>query len=511
MSHPTNPPEPIEPAPYSLDRRRFLQMAAAAGALLSLPVLTACDPDVRPLPGPATPGAFPQGVASGDPFPTSVLLWTRIEAAGRSGPVTVRWEITANDDNKPQVLVSGQAETGADRDWTVTVVASGLQPGTYYRYRFFDDSRPGGAGVSVVGRTRTAPTGSVSKLRLGVASCGSFTPGYFHAYRHLANQDLDAFIHLGDYIYEYGPREGDFRSPEPARETVTLDDYRARYRCHRNEPELQELHRLHPMISVWDDHEFTNDPFPGGAENHTPATEGQWETRRDAAVRAYSEWMPTRLDGTKIYRTFDFGSLGRLIMTDRQRRNLWPGVGDADYYLDRAQLQWLDGQLSSSPATWTILGSQTLFTSWQTNLAPFGGSWSVREQKRVVNALRPSGSDLVVVSGDVHRFEAAEIVADEGTFVAGTGRGSGGVEFTCGSITSAGLDRQPLGSQIRWADWQSRGYGVLTIEPTKVQADFWGFPDAAIRSSAFPQEFWLGGFITQKGSPRLLAATEGVT
>ena len=503
------PEDPNTSDRFTLDRRRFLQLAAAAGAFAALPALTACDPaDVRPVPGPATPGAFPQGVASGDPLATAVLLWTRIEPAGRPGPVTVRWELTANADDATAVLASGQAQTSADQDWTVLVDATGLQPGTYYRYRFFDDSRPGGVGTSVVGRTRTASSGAVQKVRLGVASCSWYSAGYFHAYRHLANRTMDAFVHLGDYIYEQASDASSARIVTPTKEVIALADYRERYRCYRNDPDLQELHRLHPMMHVWDDHEFANDPFPGGAGNHTPATEGTWTARVNAAVQAYREWIPTRLDGTKIYRTFDFGSLGRLILVDRQRRNLWPQTGDSDLYLGLEQMNWLDGQIASTTAPWTILGTGTLFSMWQVNAGATANSWPLRDQLRVVNGCRAVGTDLVVLSGDVHRFQATEVALDA-TYSPGTGRGSGGVEFTSSSITSPHYDVDPPGSKVRWFDTADRGYAMVTIEPTQVQCDYWGFPNAGIKSSALPAERLLNSLVVRKGTPALVQATGG--
>jgi alkaline phosphatase D len=502
-------PDPATTA-SGLDRRRFLKLAAAGGAALALPAITAVDPaDATPGPGPFTPGAFPQGVASGDPLPTSVLLWTRVNAAGRAAPVTVRWEVTAGGGTA--VLAAGQVQTSAARDWTVTVEATGLQPGTTYHYRFFDDRRPGGRGTSPLGRTRTAPSGDVALMRLGVASCASYGHGRYHAYRHLSAQTMDAFLHLGDYIYEQasahgGGTYGTTRLFLPKHEIVSLADYRARYRHYRGDPDLQELHRLHPMIHVWDDHEFTNDPFPGGAQNHQ-ANEGSWPARVAAALQAYGEWMPTRLQGNRIHRSFDFGSLARLTMIDRQRRNLFPQPADGDLYLGAEQQAWLDQQLSSSPARWNILGNQTFFCSWRQDLAITDYGWNRRDMLRTVNASRRSGADLVVLSGDMHMFQAQEVIDGSATYVPGTGAGAGAVELICGSITSPGRAFTNQGPQVSFHDPNSRGYAMVTITPNRVQTDFWGFPNAAITYAAVPAKRLLSSWVVNKGTSALVRST----
>lgn len=503
-------PDP-ETTPAGLGRRRFLQLAAAGGAALALPTLVGSSPaSAAPDPGPFTPGAFPQGVASGDPLPTSVLLWTRVEAAGRAAPVTVRWEVTAGN-GSTAVLAAGQVQTSAARDWTVTVDVTGLQPGTTYHYRFFDDRRPGGPGTSPVGRTRTAPAGNVTTLRLGVASCASYGHGRYHAYRHLAAHTMDAFVHLGDYIYEHasahgGGTYGTTRLFLPKNEIVSLADYRTRYRHYRGDPDLQELHRLHPMIHVWDDHEFANDPFPGGAQNHQ-ANEGSWTARVAAALQAYSEWMPTRLQGNRIHRSFDFGSLARLTMVDRQRPNVFPQPVDSDLYLGAEQQGWLDQQLASSTARWNILGNQTFFTSWRQDLTITDGGWNRRDMQRTVDASRRSGADLVVLSGDMHMFQAQEVVTDPATYVAGTGAGSGAVELICGSITSPGRSFPTQGNHVRFHDWQSRGYAMVTVTPNRLQTDFWGFADAAITYAAFPAKRLLSSWVVNKGTPALVRSS----
>ena len=198
-------------------------------------------------------------------------------------PVTVevQWELSTSREFAT-VTRMGSISTGPDRDYTVKVDVNGLQPGATYFYRF----RALGF-TSPVGRTKTAAAGAVARAKFAVVSCSNLAFGYFHVYRNLATRDdLDAVLHLGDYIYEYGNNEyGSLRPNVPSREVFTLADYRARYARYRREPELQAIHAAHPFIAVWDDHEFANDAWQNGAQNHMPATEGDWAERRRAAAQ----------------------------------------------------------------------------------------------------------------------------------------------------------------------------------------------------------------------------------
>ncbi len=291
--------------------------------------------------------AFSHGVASGDPYADSVILWTRITPPGGfSGLVDVQWEVSTSAGFEAGSIVdSGVFTTSAARDWTVKVEADGLSADTVYHYRF----RAGGV-ASMVGQTKTLPVGS-GPVRLAVFSCANFTAAEeFLAYGRAAAvhavNPYDALVHVGDYIYEYGP--GGFDEAEdaagdrgflPNREIVSLDDYRLRYAQYHTDANLQALRAAAPLIAIWDDHETANDSWAGGAENHQSATEGDWIARRDAALKAYHEWLPIREPGlrqpedgatalsplTQGYRSFDFGDVlalhileTRLTARDRQ-------------------------------------------------------------------------------------------------------------------------------------------------------------------------------------------------
>lgn len=271
---------------------------------------------------------FAHGVASGDPLGDRVILWTRITPASDDGArIRVDWEI-AEDAAFERIASAGHFETGPERDYTVKIDADGLAPGRAYYYRF----RSGDA-ASPVGRTRTLPPAGVSAVTLAFVSCSNYPQGYFNVYRELAKRDdLDAVLHLGDYIYELPA--GVYADPAiieagrqvvPSRELQSLSDYRLRHALYKSDADLQAAHGRHPFIAVWDDHEIANDSYWQGAQNHQPEKEGDWAARRRQGVRAYFEWMPIREqtpldqaddDRPRIYRSFDFGDLASLMMLD---------------------------------------------------------------------------------------------------------------------------------------------------------------------------------------------------
>ncbi len=299
--------------PLHPDRRQALSLLAlGAGAAAG------------PVEAQASTAVFAHGVASGDPAADGVILWTRVSAEG-NGPVEVTWEVAA-DPGFARALKSGRVRTGRERDHTVKADVRGLPAGRelYYRFR-------AGAAVSPVGRTRTLPTGRLDELKLAVMSCSLIPAGVFNAYDHIARgPKLDAVVHLGDYIYEYGAGPGDYgvsartppeRMPDPPHETVTLADYRRRHAQYKRDPDLQAAHAAAPWIVVWDDHEVANDTWRDGAENHQPETEGPFDPRKAAALQAYYEWMPIREPAPgrareAIQRSFDWGDLASLIMVE---------------------------------------------------------------------------------------------------------------------------------------------------------------------------------------------------
>ncbi len=278
---------------------------------------------------------FVHGVASGDPAADSVVLWTRV--SGQSGTVTVEWVVAA-DPELSDVIAQGRATTSSISDYTVKVVPEGLPAGAVLYYGF---SAAGTA--SPTGRTRTLPTGSLEQLVIAVTSCSNFPFGRFNGYQAIADDpEVDVVVHLGDYIYEYsadgygaadGRRLG--REHQPAHEIVTLSDYRTRHAQYKRDPGSLAMHAMHPLIPTWDDHESTNNPWFGGAQNHQEG-EGDWLDRRSVSLRAYYEWMPVREPGPgeppeQRRAHFSFGDLASLYMVETRHMARAEQVDFADH------------------------------------------------------------------------------------------------------------------------------------------------------------------------------------
>lgn len=294
-------------------RRRVLAGLAASSALAGIPLgARAHTASVNPF--------FKHSVASGDPDTTSVVLWTRLTGQGSLETV---WEV-AEDRDFTRVVSKGTVTTDAERDHTVKLLAGGLTPGKTYYYRFRMDEH-----LSPIGRTRTLPDGPLDRLGIALASCSNYPFGFFNAYDAIARDPaVDYVLHTGDYIYEYaadgwGGETGNAlgRVHEPAHEIVSLSDYRIRHAQYKSDQGSQAMHAAHPLLACWDDHESANNPWAGGAQNHQPETEGNWEARRVASIQAYFEWMPVRepewleekgRDRTQFWRAYRFGDLALL-------------------------------------------------------------------------------------------------------------------------------------------------------------------------------------------------------
>ena len=373
-------------------RRDFLvKTAGASAAVAMIGTLAACggaDPAAVFL-VPPPKADFKYGVASGDPLTDRVILWTHAKIANSTDAVWLTWQVAA-DNAFATVVRTGRVQTTEAASFTAKVDVTGLTAGTSYFYRFVDD-----AGViSTVGTTRTLPAANASSVKLAVFSCTLYSEGFFNAYDAAAKSDAQYAIHLGDYLYEYGSDPKKFGNTDavalgrvtvPANDMLSLDDYRTRYALYRSDPMLQALHAKMPWITIWDDHEFANNAYVGGAENHNPLTQGDWTTRKTIAARVYHEWMPIRTPDSvnllKIYRSFDFGNLFSLHMLDTRiegRDQQYDNFGDADGGVTRyltglatgtdaarkmisaTQQSWLMNNISSSTATWQFLGNQDI-------------------------------------------------------------------------------------------------------------------------------------------------------
>ncbi|MFF9980020.1 alkaline phosphatase D family protein [Streptomyces erythrochromogenes] len=508
-------------------RRRTVVLAAAATATLA-PLATLGAGTAHAA---GTAPAFLHGVASGDPLPDGVLLWTRVtptpEAVPGSGlgaAVQVGWEV-ASDRAFSRVVAGGTVTASAATDHTVKVDVRGLQPQTPYWYRF-----TAGSAVSPAGRTLTTPGHDVTTpgVRFGVVSCANWESGHFSAYRHLAARtDLHAILHLGDYIYEYGSgaypeAKYTVRRHEPQHEIVSLADYRTRHGKYKTDADLQALHHAHPVIAIWDDHEFANDMWAGGAENHTPGAEGDWAARAEAAKQAYFEWMPVRTStaGT-VYRRLRFGTLADLHLLDlRSFRSQQTKVGSGAVddpertITGRAQLDWLKSGLAGSNATWKLVGTSVMispvaFGSLPAHLLgplakllglPEGGiainvdQWDgyTDDRKELLGHLKERNvKNTVFLTGDIHMAWANEVPVNMATY---PGSGTAATEFVVTSVTSDNLDDilhvlpdtvslvaetaiKAANWHVKWLDMDAHGYGVLDVTPERSQMDYYVISD----------------------------------
>ncbi|QFG22811.1 alkaline phosphatase [Actinomadura sp. WMMB 499] len=531
----------------SLDRRNFLRAAGGTGVAL------AASGVLLPHAG-AESAAFVHGVASGDPLPDGVVLWTRVTPTPESTPgsgagprVDVRWEMS-RDASFATIVRDGEATAGPDTDHTVKVEADGLEPDTWYHYRFRF-----GSATSPAGRTRTAPAADaeVAGLRLGLASCSNYAAGHFAAYRHAAERgDLDLFVHVGDYLYEGGG--AGVRAHRPAKEITTLADYRQRHAQYKTDPDLQALHAAVPWIPTWDDHEVVNDYWENGSGDHDPATEGDFAARKAAGHRAYFEWMPVRRgpDGG-IHRRYRWGRLADLTMLDlrghRSRQGTPEDFDDPSRtFTGRAQMAWLKDGLSDSTAQWHLIGNSVMVTPVSLQglvkevveplgeliggglleqVGPNADAWEGYRADRddLLTHLRDNGiTDTVFLTGDVHVSWATEVTVDRTTY---PWEPPVATELVCTSVTSANLDdlldvpprtisRGAEGvlhlnnPYARFCELDSHGFVLIDVTPRRMQAD-WYFvsdptdPDATLTHGA--------SFASRAGTQRLHRAFTPVT
>ncbi|WP_425508040.1 alkaline phosphatase D family protein [Streptomyces bathyalis] len=526
---PATPWDPVSDSrpPRNLGRRTVAVGTAASAVLLPLSsgLLSAQSAE-----GPA----FLHGVASGDPLPEGVLLWTRVTpsreavpGSGKGAPVEVTWEV-ADDEDFTTVVARGRARAHAAADHTVKADVRGLRPDTTYWFRF-----SAGPVRSPAGRTRTASAknAEVGNLRFGVVSCSHYEAGYFAAYRHLAARtDLHAVLHLGDYIYECAsgeyPVEGKIvRKVQPEHETVTLADYRVRHAHYKLDPDLQAIHAAHPVVAMWDDHEFANNAWSGGAESHTSTDEGGWAERVRAAKQAYFEWMPVRpsTEGT-TYRRFRFGRLADLHLLDlRSFRDHQPPRTfgrrvreDPDRTITgRAQLDWLKAGLSTSSARWRMVGTSVMIapfvfdavpTDTRRSLARLLGpaftldQWDgyTDDRRELLTHLRDNRiANTVFLAGDIHMAFANNVPVPAAL---SAGAAPVATEFVVASVTSPNLDDvsqvpsvevsseattaiRRTNPHVRWLDTDSHGYGVLDVDAQRVQMDYFVLSDKTDRDA----------------------------
>ncbi|MGW2615257.1 alkaline phosphatase D family protein [Streptomyces sp. NPDC001500] len=506
----------LREAARRIGRRRFLTVTGAAAALafaVNLPAAgAAAAAELDPARIPDDP--FTLGVASGDPLPDSVLLWTRLAPAPYrpdgglpARRVTVGWEL-AHDERFRHVVRRGTVTAHPEFLHTVHVEAAHLAPGRVYHYRF-----RAGAWTSPAGRTRTAPAAGAraASLTLAAVSCQAYADGYYTAYRHLAQDDVDVVFHLGDYLYEYAvDATGNHRAYTdrtlPAvfdRETVTLEDYRLRYALYKSDPDLMAAHAAHPFVVTWDDHETENNYADDVPENDVPPEE--FLLRRAAAYRAYWENQPLRRPqlphgpDMRLYRRLRWGRLAQFDVLDtRQYRSdqaygdgaQLPGplVDDPSRTLTGAtQERWLLDGWHASRALWNVVPQQVAFSQRRLDLNPVAklsmDAWDGyrASRRRILDGAKAAGVDnLMVLTGDVHvgyAFDVKDDFDDPASPTLGT-------EIVATSITSGrdGAQRPSnwntyltANPHLKFYDGR-RGYATVTLGREAARADFKTIP-----------------------------------
>lgn len=520
----SNPPAAPETPALAANRRNALKLG-----LLGLAGLGGAPALAQGAKG------FTHGVASGEPGPDRVLLWTRYVAGQDS---QLKWEV-AEDAEFTRIAAQGECSASPANDCCAKAWARGLKPGQWYHYRFI----AGSGETSVTGRTRTLPVGKVPRFRIAVFSCSNYGFGWFNAYGHACEAgDFDLALHLGDYFYEYkrgvypSEKQGLAERLLPVNEAVTLAQYRERFATYRADPDLQRLHQLYPTVTVWDDHETANDTWKDGAENHQP-DEGDWAVRKAASEKAYREWLPVSDDYYASYEVGNLATLFRLETRHLARDKSFdlgkvfdgaaPGQADAALaafrdgawrdpargLLGEAQEAWLAKGLKASTKAhkpWQVLVQQVIMgnLAMPQNLAEGmaaespdwlkkriaisasasknGLPWNMdawdgypAARDRVMKASLEAGANLLVLAGDSHNAWAFDLDRKGqrvGVEMAGHSVTSPGAESTIRwrGADALAADLVTRNSQLKWCDTARRGYLALELTP-KAASGEWRF------------------------------------
>ncbi|WP_088310521.1 alkaline phosphatase D family protein [Novosphingobium sp. B 225] len=515
---------PPAPAPLlATDRRSLFKLGAVGLMGFSAPLRAAVG------------GGFSHGVASGEPGPDRVLLWTRYASGSDTA---LKWELSDSEDFA-RVTASGDCTASPANDSCAKAWAKGLEPGKWYFYRFI---APNGE-KSITGRTRTLPVGKVGKFRIAVFSCSNLGFGWFNAYAHACEAgDFDLTMHLGDYFYEY--KRGEYPSAKqtlegrfmPENEATTLAGYRERLATYRLDPDLQRLHQLWPMVPMWDDHEVANDTWAGGAENHQP-DEGDWPARKAASEQAYREWLPVSDD---YWASYEIGDLATLFKLESRHVGRVEALDFLEVYkgaapdavaaaltrfrdgplhdprrtlLGAQQEAWLAGALKASTRArkpWQVLGQQVIMgelkmtpkvldgmdarsPEWlktriqasvaaglngvPLNMDMWDGYPAARD--RLLKSALEANANLVVLSGDSHNAWAFDLDRKGqrvGVEMAGQGVTSPGAEDSLRWIKPDELARESVAAnrQLKWCDTRQRGYMAVELTPKSATSE-WRF------------------------------------
>ncbi len=505
-----------------MKRRQALKISSIGAIGLTTSIGSSCSKNTY---------VFNHGVASGDPLNDRVILWTRVTPQ-QAGPVRVILEVSKNK-SFSSIIFSQKLQTSSLSDYTIKYDFLAKKycdsdKGFFYRFR-------AGNAISEIGKSKTFSENTIS-AKIGIFSCSNFPAGYFNAYQAAAEKDgLDLWLHLGDYLYEY-PMGGYAtdkakklgRVPEPLHEMISLSDYRLRHAQYKQDQGSKALHKHAPLISVWDDHEFSNDAWKRGAENHSEdGSEGDFYARRSAAIKAYYEWMPIREQHNKrrIFREFKIGKLIHLIMLDTRQfgrdKQIQPkdyltksGFNQAKFYNDlnsdnrellgALQLDWIESKIIKSDAVWTIFGQQVLMAKLKfpdiskmlkskeipsflkpylkflglgipSNLDAWDGYPA--ERNRLYKTMSNAKKRFISLAGDTHNSWVSELKDKSGNKV--------GIELGAPSVTSPGitdilnLDEKEfvdsivrINNELQWMNPSNRGYLSLNCREDKIIASF---------------------------------------
>ncbi|HKS49789.1 MAG TPA: alkaline phosphatase D family protein [Amycolatopsis sp.] len=521
----------------SFTRRRVLTCTGAAVALAFGTNLTERG-TATAIPGDLRSDPFRLGIASGDPLSTAVVLWTRLvpELFDPLGGMPyanypVEWQV-AKDEGFRQVVRAGIATARPEYRHAVHVDVRGLEPSREYFYRF-----RAGRYLSPAGRTKTAPAGRVNGLNFGVASCQSFPSGYYTAYQHMVNEDLDVLFFLGDYIYEGainahgGHRADTSLSVPPIFETApdTLDLYRLRYALYKSDPDLQAAHAAFPWIVTWDDHEVENNYAGAVSKGNLPTDD--FLVRRANAYRAYWEHQPLRPlqepkgPDARLYRRFDFGDLMRVSVLDTRQYRSDQACGDgakagcsdagspARTITGAGQMDWLLDGLSSSQARWNLIANQVMMAERRTTLTdpPYLSmdAWDgyTADRKRLFDGISErKAQGILVITGDTHANYACDLKRD----FADQSSPTLGVEFVGTSITSNGDGSDTTNAfqvelranpHMKFTNFQ-RGYVTCRLDRDRVRADFRILPYVTRRGAPVSTR---ASFVSERADPGLEA------
>lgn len=528
-----------------INRRKFIQNTAlTTGAVLSTVLSTSCNnsnvtgeikkSNRKPV------KYFLHGVASGDPLSSQLILWTRI-SPDQNGAVMIKWSV-AKDAGLNDIIQSGEMFADANTDYTVKIDVQNLIPSTTYYYQFVYNNIH-----SSTGRTKTTTADGYENISFAVVSCSDYSAGYYHALARVAEKkELNAVIHLGDYMYEGTLRLFDPTHPVYQDEYESIGHkrtrdwwlryYRRRYSINRLDTDMQDAHQAHPFITIWDDHEIANNAWKGGAKDHDPETDGDWELRKSAARQAYSEWMPIRGDASTIYRSIRFGKMAELILLDCRLEGRDEQIQDADNpvlfaaertLLGKNQKEWLFQNLDTSPCHWKLIANPVVFSEFNVSWADLGGQFTQKvkelkdtlldywegypaERDEIINHISNHKlNNAIILSASMHCALAFDVTAratnysrkgEPATYESLRGKGSVAVEFAATSITSDNFDEkmgkltanafqslinrklpQPLNynpnPHLKFADLQRHGYFILKLSQERAEAAFYFVDD----------------------------------